>query len=203
PRAAGDDFRAGIQADADVGAGQQRRGRIVGDADRQRAHRPGRLLRAQDIRRRAGRGHQQDHVVVTGIVQAQVGRAVVAVILGALDRLEHGAEAAGQQRRRPFRRPGKGGKQLHAVQDAQPARGAGADVDQPPAAGHARRHRLHRRHDAGRGRLHGLRRQRLIVEQGVDQGLHRVEVQLGMLRTRRLGLEHGLYVARRISATKS
>jgi hypothetical protein len=100
---------------------------------------------------------------------AQVGRALVEVVLGAFDGDEHRFKAAGQQRHRAFVRPGEGRIQLDAVQHAQAARGAGADVDQASARFHARQRGRHGGGDARRGgayRLHGLE---LVVDQHVHQ----------------------------------
>ncbi len=121
----------------------------------------------------------------------QVGRALVDVVLGPFDGDEHGVVAAGQQRHGAPVRPGEGGIQFNAVEHAQAARGAGADIHQAPARFHARQRGGHGGGDAGRGGAHGVHRIHLVVHQHVDQFRGRVLVEQGVVLGWGFGFQHG------------
>ncbi len=130
-------FRAGIEQDAVIGLGQERRVRIVGDADRQRARAPGLAQAGERERRRAARRDRDQHVVCADAVAADELRRRARLVLGAFDRLEQRLLAAGHEQQQPLSRPAEGRRQLGAVLDGEPARGAGAGIDQAAAAGAA------------------------------------------------------------------
>jgi hypothetical protein len=121
---------------------------------------------------------------------AQVGRALVQVVLGAFDGDEHGVAAAGQQGHGAAMRPGEGGVQFNAVEHAQAARGAGADIDQAPARFHARQRGGHGGGDARRGGAHGIDCVDLVVHQHVDQFRGRVLVEQGVVLGGGFGFQH-------------
>ena len=56
-----------------------------------------------------------------------------ALVLGALDRPDHGLIAAGHQQQQALARPIEGRHQLRAVLHGEPPGGARAGVDEPPA----------------------------------------------------------------------
>ena len=117
-RAAGDDFRARVQRDADVGLLGYRRVRVVGESDRQSTVRFGGLQRAHHIRCRTRGGQQNHHVLCIDIRLRNVVRAQICIIFCALHCFVYRRRPTGQQRHCARVGPGKRRAELYTVEQA-------------------------------------------------------------------------------------
>ena len=122
------------------------------------------------------------------IISALAGRRVV---LGTLDRADHRGLAAGQQIDQPLVGPAEGRVQLDAVLDREPARSAGADIDQAPTLAQPGGGGLRpRRVSAGQRIAHRDECRLLVVEHRRQQLLGRPAIGIAVAGEPALGV-HG------------
>ena len=171
--------------------GCQRRAGVVGHANGQGACRTGGLQGPQHIGGGARGGQQKHDVLGADLDRNQIFCPLGCVVLSALDGLEHGALAAGQQRLRPPMRPGEGRVKLHTVEHAQAARGARAGIQQTPTCLNARQRGIDGARQIECGGAYGLHRQQLVVHEGRHQVCAGIQVEVGVLRAGAFGGEHG------------
>ena len=182
--AAGDHFVARVEHDAAVGLHGHRRVDIIGNADRQRAGPTRGAQGAQHIWRGAGRGQQEHHVVGLRQQGQQVGRTLRRIVFRPFDGREHGAGAAGKNGHGALGRPGKSRVQFHAVEHAQPARGAGTDIQEPATGGDTGQGGRNRRRDVWRSQPYGFDGPELVIDQGGHQLRGWIQIEFGMPRAR-------------------
>src|SRR5262245_63587482 len=87
----------------------------------------------QGERRGTARSDRDDNVGGADFVLLGKPGSLIDRVLGAFHRLQQGVPAAGYEKEQPLLRPAEGRNELRPVLDGQPARGPGADVDQPTA----------------------------------------------------------------------
>ena len=129
--------------------------RDADDRDRERAGCAGRLESGDRVRRRAARAHGDDGVARADRERAQVLPPRVGVVLGIAvlrDDRDHLARRGAERR-----------TDLVRVERRERAGGAGADVDEPPAGGDARRDRVDRRGEGVARVGHRTERARVAV----------------------------------------
>ena len=177
-RAAGNRFAARVERDADLGQGDDRRIGIVRRSDRERTRRAPSLQCTEHKRRRPGSRETDDHVIDCGCDGTHIGCPLRAVVLGSFDRFEQRLPPACEQRDDPVLRPGKRRPKLHTVEEAESAGSAGTGVNEPAARSDARRGRINRARDLGRGSVNHICREDLVFGEGADEFGRGVKIEI-------------------------
>lgn len=117
------------RVDPAMNSGPRGRVGVARDGDRQGGAAPGLQDGRDDVGRPAGRADPDHHVVGRQAERVEVADGGCFVVLGALHRGGQGGVAAGDHADHLARVGTEGGRALAGVEDAEPARRAGADVD--------------------------------------------------------------------------
>ena len=176
---AGDHLRARRGGDANIRRFIHLRAGAAADADDRRAQLFGVFHRAQHIGGAAAGGNAHQHVLFGEPNALQILCAQLPVVLRAFHGLINGGHSAGDQALHHFRLRRVGGRTLHRVQNAQTARSAATDVDQPSALPEPFGDHVHRLGNLGADGLHGLSH---LVVLAVDELHHLQCAQLVNMR---------------------
>ena len=129
---------------------------VAGDSHGAAAQLTGIIQAAQHIGGAAAGGDAHHQIVFGQVVLLQVVPAQVPAVLRALNRLDEGLFAAGNETHHQVGGHAEGGGALGGIQHAQAAAGAGAHIKQPSALFQGVNGPLHRFGNVGQQRLNGL-----------------------------------------------
>lgn len=201
PGGSGDRFGAGIEKDRVVGFLQERRRRVVGNPDRQRATFFGTAQARKRERRRAAGGDGDERIEGANVVLLHELARVSGLILSAFGGTEQRLLAAGHQQQELLLRPIESGNQFRAVLNRQPPRRAGAGIDQPAALPQPHLDGCRRPVDAAEHRPDRGDGGHLTLDQGVENVARFPEVDVRIAWTGAFGLHWHQVVAKNHIAT--
>ena len=168
PRRAGNRFRPGVRRDGDARLARERRARIRGHADRDRAAPPREFERAEHVGRRAARGNSDDHVAARYARARKISRAIRRGIFRAFGRMPQRPRAAGDDGLHHFGRRPERRRTFRRVEHREAPAGSRADVKKPAAAAKGFHDGVHCARDFRQFAANGKRHARVLAIQNAQ-----------------------------------